>query len=98
IVTGRQMADEIARRINRWTIPCPMPPALLWPVCLAQEVFSLFTGKPMLLNLQKYAELCAPGWVCDPSRLRAEVGFECRTALNAAVERTLEWYRQNQWL
>ena len=98
IVSGRQMADEIAAKMGHWTAPLPMPPALLWPVCLAQEVFSHLTGKPMLLNLQKYAELRAPGWVCDPSLLKSDLNFECQTSLKEGVATTLDWYRQHEWL
>lgn len=98
IVTGRQMAEEIARQIGHWTVPCPLPPVLLWPVCLGQEIFARITGRAMLLNLQKYAELRAPGWVCDASKLKKEAGIECLTPLQKGVAATLEWYRKNQWL
>jgi nucleoside-diphosphate-sugar epimerase len=98
VVTGRQIAQEIASQIQRWTVPLPLPAALLWAVCLGQELVSRVSGKAMLLNLQKYAELHAPGWVCSPASLKAELGCECPTALQAGVAQTLQWYKQNQWL
>lgn len=98
IVTARQMAEEIAKQMRRWTVPCPLPPAALWLMCLAQEGFSRLTGRPSLLNRQKFAELRAPGWVCDASRLKQEIGFECPTALRAGIAETLSWYRQEHWL
>jgi nucleoside-diphosphate-sugar epimerase len=97
-VTARQMAEEIATQMNRWTVPCPLPAALLWPICLAQEVWSRLSGKPALLNLQKFAELRAPGWVCAPSKLKRELGLECRTALKEGIIQTLGWYQANKWL
>ena len=66
VVTARSMAEEIAAQMNVWTLPLPLPTALLWPMCLAQEMASRLTGKPNVLSLQKFAELRAPGWVCDP--------------------------------
>ena len=66
VVTARSMAEEIAAQMNVWTLPLPLPTALLWPMCLAQELASRLTGKPNVLSLQKFAELRAPGWVCDP--------------------------------
>jgi nucleoside-diphosphate-sugar epimerase len=98
IVTARQMAAEIAEQMHRWTIPCPLPAAFLWPICLVLEAISHLRRKPTLLNLQKLAELRAPGWVCDASLLRREIGFECKTGLRAGVAESLSWYRQENWL
>ena len=98
IVTARDMADEIAAQINVWTVPLPLPTALLWPVCLVQEALSRLTGKPSVLSLQKFAELRAPGWVCDPTRLERETGCVCATTLKTGVAEALAWYQQQHWL
>ena len=98
VVTGRGLADLIAQRMRVWTVPIPLPAFLLWPICLLQEVFSKLTGRPTLLNLQKFAELRAPGWVCDPSRLERELGIKCETQLSAGLPETLEWYRNHKLL
>lgn len=98
IVTGRAMGEAIASQFGHWTVPCPLPTYALWPLCLAQEITARVTGKPRLLNLQKFAELRAPGWVCDPSLLKAETGFECSTSLEQGVIETLKWYREQKWL
>ncbi|HWW01930.1 MAG TPA: NAD(P)-dependent oxidoreductase [Candidatus Acidoferrum sp.] len=98
LTTGRQMAAEIAEQMEAWTLPCPLPAAVLWPLCLALEAWSRFTRKPTLLNLQKYAELRAPGWVCDASRLQRELGYTCGTSLQQGIAESLEWYRGERWL
>jgi len=98
IVTARAIGEVIASQSGRWTLPCPLPSWALWPVCLAQEIAARMTGKPRLLNLQKFAELRAPGWVCDPSLLKAAIGFECSTTLKQGVAETLNWYREQRWL
>jgi nucleoside-diphosphate-sugar epimerase len=98
IVTARRMAKEIARQMRHWTIPCPLPAVILWPVCLFEQLRGWVTGKASLLNLQKFAELRAPGWVCDPSRLEREIGFKCGTTLERGVAESLAWYAQERWL
>lgn len=98
VVTGRMVAETIAAQMKTWTLPCPLPTMLLWPVCLLEQLRSQFNGKPRLLNLQKFAELRAPGWVCDPSRLINEVGFECSTGLNDGIAETLRWYVKESWI
>jgi nucleoside-diphosphate-sugar epimerase len=97
-VTGRGMAREIAVQMKRWTLPFPIPAPVLWSVCLVQQVLSRLTRKPSLLNLQKYAELRAPGWVCDSSKLEREIGFACKTRLKQGIAETLDWYHRERWL
>ena len=98
VVTARQMAREIARQVGHWTVPFPLPPTAFLPLCLMNELICQVFGRAQLLNLQKYAELRAPGWVCDPSRLMRETGLECATSLEQGVAETLAWYRQEGWL
>lgn len=98
VVTARTIAEEIAAQMNTWTLPLPLPTPLLWPICLAQDLASRFTGKPSVLSLQKYAELRAPGWVCDPTRLERETGYACATTLKLGIAETLNWYREHNWL
>lgn len=98
VVTARTLAEEIASQMNVWTLPLPVPKALLWPMCLVQELASRLTGKPNILSLQKFAELRAPGWVCTPTRLERETGCTCVTTLKAGIAETLNWYRQHNWL
>ena len=98
VVTSRELAEEIAACLNVRTLPLPLPLAALWLVCLAQETLSRLTGKPSVLSLQKFAELRAPGWVCDSTLLRREVGFKCSTTLKQGIAETLKWYRQEKWI
>ena len=98
VVTVQNMAEEIASQMRVWTLPVPLPRALLWPMCLAPEVISRLTGKPGVLSLQKLAELRASGWICDPTLLERETGCACATTLKAGMAQTLAWYRQHHWL
>jgi nucleoside-diphosphate-sugar epimerase len=96
--TAGELADEIASVMQTWTLPLPLPTGVLWPVCVAQEWVSHLTGKPNVLNRQKYAELRAPAWLCDPGRLARETGVRCPTRLREGLARTLAWYREQGWL
>ncbi len=98
MATATVMAQEIAWQLGTWTVPLPLPTPLFWPICLAQEVATRLTGKANVLSLQKYAELSAPGWVCDPSRLESETGYSCVTTLKTGIAQTFSWYRENHWL
>ena len=98
VVTGGDMAKEIAAQMRRWTLPCVLPSAGLWGVCLAQELISRLTGRARLLSLQKFPELCASGWVCDPGLIERDLGIVCRTPLKEGISATLDWYTKSNWL
>jgi len=98
VTAARAVADEIAGQMKTWTLPLSLPTVALLPLCYLQETLSWLTRKPNVLSRQKYAELRAPGWVCDPTRLRQEVGFVGRTTLQNGIAKTLDWYRQEGWL
>ena len=98
IVTARSMAVEIATQMGVWTVPLPLPGLMLWPLCLGQEILSRLTRRPNVLSLQKFAELRAPGWVCDSALLRHETGCACPTTLAPGIGLTLAWYRQQRWI
>ena len=98
VVTARNMSAEIAGLMRVWTVPFPLPTALLWPLCLGQELMTRVTGKANVLSLQKYAELRAAAWVCKSTRLQQDTGLECRTDLRSGLKQTLLWYQENGWL
>jgi nucleoside-diphosphate-sugar epimerase len=98
VVSATRFGELAARELGTWTFRLPLPAGLLWPVCVAQEWLSRLTGKPHLFSRQKYAEITAPGWVCDGTRLRAELGIECATPLRDGIRQTAAWYRAAGWL
>jgi nucleoside-diphosphate-sugar epimerase len=98
VVSARQLGEMAARCLQVKPVPLVLPTAALWPVCMVQEIISQVTRRPHVVNLQKYRELAAPGWVCDVSRLRELTGFSAPTSVQEGVPATLEWYRQAGWL
>lgn len=97
-LTARSLAEAIQSELNTWTLPLPLPTGALWLACAGQEMLSRLTGRANVLSRQKYSELRAPGWVCDPGLLRQTTGFECRTMLPAGLAQTHAWYREAGWL
>lgn len=98
IITAGLMAREIAAQMRVWTIPMPLPVFGLWIGCLIQQLLTWLTGKPNVLSLQKFAELRASAWTCDPARSEAASGLACPTRFKEGASQTLSWYREHQWL
>ena len=98
VVTAGELASEIAAQMKTWTLPLRLPTSALLPLCYLGETVSRVTGRPSLLTRQRYRELRADGWVCNPTRLRQELGFTCNTTLKQGIAETLVWYREQRWL
>jgi 2-alkyl-3-oxoalkanoate reductase len=98
VITVRDLGAEMARQLNRRALPLPFPLWMLWAVGWAAEGWAKLRQCPTILDRRKYHEMCAPGWVCDSSRLRNELGFTARTWFREGLSATLTWYRRERWL
>jgi nucleoside-diphosphate-sugar epimerase len=75
-----------------------VPGAVFRCLGLAGEAAAWVTGRSPLLGRDKAREGLAPGWVCDDSRIRAELGYRSRVSIAGGVAATLTWYRERGWL
>jgi nucleoside-diphosphate-sugar epimerase len=98
VASARRIADIVGALMKRWTVSLPLPTPLMWPVCVIEELCGWITGRARLLNLQKFAEIRAGGWVCDSSRIQEKLGWRSRTRLEGGLAETLTWYQANGWL
>lgn len=98
VVTAGELAAAVAAISDTWSVTLPLPNAVLWLACHWSGFAARVTQKANVLNAQKYAELSAPGWVCDVRKLPSRLGQSCPTTLSAGLEKTLSWYRNQGWL
>ena len=98
MVTAGELATAVASISQNWSVPLPLPNAVLWLACQWSGLVSRITQRADVLNAQKYAELSAAGWVCDVRKLYDRLGQGCPTGLQAGLEKTLAWYRHHGWL
>lgn len=62
------------------------------------QVYGLVTGRSVVLNRARAAELVACGWGCDISKAQRELGFAPKTNINDGLRDLVRWYKQEQWL
>ena len=98
VVTTTELATGVAAAVDSWTMPLPLPNAVLWLACHWAGLATRITGKANVLSPQKWAELKAPGWVCEVSKLQRNLGCSCPTDLTEGLARTRSWYQENGWL
>ena len=60
--------------------------------------FCFITGKPSLINPDKYKIMKQRNWTCDISSLERDLGFKADYDLKKGMEESVAWYRDNGWL
>ena len=96
--TYADLAQTIARAMNKRTLRITLPEAVLTPIVLGARVQERLTGRPALLNEQRVLDLRYPYWLCSGEKARQELGFSPRYDLEGAISETADWYRNNGWL
>ena len=89
---------ESARALGVRARRVPVPESLLRGAAAAADFVSDVTGRKLPLNRKLAAQVLAPGWVCDPSKARARLGFEARTPFAESIARAARWYVDQGWL
>lgn len=98
VLTARQFTDEVVRAMacRPWRVS--LPGWVVRGVGAVATAHSRVFKQASVLAHDKYRELLAPGWVCDSSRLRDELGLVCSTGAREGIRQTLSWYRAHHWL
>ena len=62
------------------------------------ESFGKITGNTFTLNKDKYNILKARNWNCNIDNLKQDLNFQPNTDLRKGVEKTIKWYKEENWL
>jgi dihydroflavonol-4-reductase len=98
VATQRELVALIGRAVGRRVrvipVPRPIVLALLHVVGAAADL----VGSGTVLRPTKAPELFAPAWTCRSEALEADTGWAAQIPLEAGLEETARWYRQEGWL
>lgn len=89
--------EAVGKALGKRVRTIRIPLLSIYPIALIQEIISFFNGQPALLNLEKCREIVAPYWTCDVAKMK-KAGIAPATPLSEALEKTIQWYRNNNWL
>ena len=97
-VTAMALLDAIQAANGRRARVIPIPLGVTHAAALVCDVTGRIMRTPMPLNLWRYAELSAEGFVCRVDRMRDELGVTASVDLVDGMAQTAAWYRDAGWL
>jgi len=92
------LSRAISDAMGKKPVVITLPEMVLTPLALWSKVQGKLTGRPGLLNDQRILDMRQHRWLCSSAKARRELGFAPRQSLEAAVQETVVWYRENGWL
>lgn len=90
------MIQEVLQKNKVLSIRIPL--SFVKGVSIVSGVLSRLTGKPSLLNPDKYSVMKQRNWTCDISELEQDLNFKPEYNLRKGMEETIAWYKKNGWL
>ena len=94
-IEWRAFMEEASRLLGREKTRTVAVPRLLGRV-LAElsEARIRVLGKKAIFNRDKFSEMKFPAWVCSAEKIDSQLHFQPHIPLPAALEETIDWYRQ----
>jgi nucleoside-diphosphate-sugar epimerase len=93
-----ELGQAVAAAMHRKTLSITIPEIAAPALAAVSELGAKITGKPALLNFDKVNEMRQYYWVCSGEKARQQLGFEPALSIQAGLQNTWQWYRENGWL
>jgi dihydroflavonol-4-reductase len=91
---GEMAARAIGRKLRKVKIPIPVG----YLAALVADVAGKISKKPSILNLHKFKQMKQRGWVADMRKATEELSFQPQYSLQEAIQVTINWYLNHNWL
>ena len=81
---------------HRLWIPS-LPPGVFHGFARCSEAWATLTRSEPMLDRTRVVEMRQPAWICDPSSLIRDSGWQAQTRLEDGMRQTMAWYREHGW-
>ncbi|MBN1638496.1 MAG: NAD(P)-dependent oxidoreductase [Ignavibacteriales bacterium] len=96
--TWKEIKSAMKQGFNRNAITIRLPHLIVFSVAAIAELFSKFSSKPATFNLEKARDWVQKHWTCSVNKAVSELGYKQKVSLEEGMERTIEWYKNMNWL
>ncbi|MFY9609400.1 MAG: NAD-dependent epimerase/dehydratase family protein [Blastocatellia bacterium] len=93
-----QIADLIAKILDRRPRKLTIPKPIAYVAALAGEAIAALTGNPPVINRDKVTDLSQTCWGCSIERATSELSYRPQVPLEDGLRETVAWYKREGWL
>jgi nucleoside-diphosphate-sugar epimerase len=94
IYTGEAVATEMSSALGVKALPLKVPKfAMPFFAFIGEKI-----NKAGIINRDRIKDFRHSHWICDPGRVRKEIGFIPKVGLKEGIKWTADWYRIHRWL
>ena len=94
----KEVGDVTSRVMNKRALRLHIPIWGVYVIGAFAEIFSRFSSKPALLNLEKVKDIIQDAWTCSIVKAQQEIGFKEKITLETGITETVAWYKEQGWL
>ncbi len=98
IYSWSQIMSNIETILRKKTIKVPLPFFVAQSIAAIGSLVTKFSRKLVPLNLDKIKELKPDFWICSNLKAKKVLGFDPQFNLSQGMEKTIAWYKENQWI
>ncbi len=84
--------------LGKSSIKIRLPHFLVYSVAAIAELFYLFSNQAATFNIEKAKDFVQRYWICSPQKAMNQLGFVPKIQLREGIQRTVDWYKENNWL
>ena len=96
--TWDEVADAMAKAFGKNALRIRIPHFLVYVSGAISQFFSYFSKRPATFNFEKAREFVQKYQICDTSKAVKELGYRQNISLESGIKRTVDWYKEMNWL
>lgn len=93
-----EAGDIISGVLNRKGLDIHIPAKILEFAGWLSEMIARKRGKAAIFTKDKATEISQKYWLVQSDKIERDMGFVASTSFREGVEKTVQWYRENNWL
>ncbi len=91
---GRATGQALGKKLIKVNVPIP----LVYLGAVFSELGNRITRRPAVMNRHKFREISQKCWIADTRKAKAQLSFQTHSSLQDAIQETIDWYLENNWL